>query len=59
VRYADYGNVYVKSERAAKDVMEMLKRLYAVLRLKINENKSGVIRLRSSQYLGATHGNKY
>ena len=52
VRYADDGNVYVKSERAAKDVMETLKRLYAGLRLKINESKSGVIRSRSSQYLG-------
>lgn len=52
VRYADDGNVYVKSERAAKDVMETLKRLYAGLRLKINETKSGVMRARNSQYLG-------
>ncbi|MDO8684347.1 MAG: group II intron reverse transcriptase/maturase, partial [Armatimonadota bacterium] len=52
VRYADDGNVYVKSERAAKDVMETLKRLYAGLRLKINETKSGVMRIRNSQYLG-------
>jgi group II intron reverse transcriptase/maturase len=52
VRYADDGNVYVRSERAAKDVMETLKRLYAGLKLKINEAKSGVIRSRNSQYLG-------
>ena len=52
VRYADDGNVYVKSERAAKDVMETLKRLYAGLRLKINETKSGVKRIRDSHYLG-------
>lgn len=52
VRYADDGNVYVRSERAAKDVMETLKRLYAGLRLRINETKSGVMRSRSSQYLG-------
>jgi len=52
VRYADDGNVYVKSERAAKDVMEMMKRLYAGLKLKINETKSGVMWIRHSQYLG-------
>jgi RNA-directed DNA polymerase len=52
VRYADDGNVYVKSERAANDAMATLKRLYAGLRLKINETKSGVIRARNSQYLG-------
>ena len=52
VRYADYGNVYVKSERAAKDVLETVKRLYAKLRLRINETKSGVVRARDSQYLG-------
>ena len=52
VRYADDGNVYVRSETAALGVMETLKRLYAKLRLKINETKSGVKRARDSQYLG-------
>lgn len=52
VRYADDGNVYVRSEAAALGVMETLKRLYAKLRLRINEAKSGIKRARDSQYLG-------
>jgi len=52
VRYADDGNVYVRSERAAQDVMATLKRLYARLHLKINETKSRVTRVWGSQYLG-------
>ena len=52
VRYADDGNVYVQSERAAQDVMATLKRLYARLHLKINETKSRVTRVWGSQYLG-------
>ncbi len=52
VRYADDGNVYVRSERAAKDVMATLKRLYAKLRLKVNETKSQITRVWKSQYLG-------
>lgn len=52
MRYADDGNVYVKSERAANDVLETLKRLYAGLKLKINETKSGITSMRNSQYLG-------
>jgi group II intron reverse transcriptase/maturase len=51
-RYADDGNVYVKSERAAKDVMETLRRLYAKLKLKVNESKSRVTRVWDSQFLG-------
>lgn len=54
VRYADDGNVYVRSERAAQDVMATLKRLYAKLRLKVNETKSRITRVWNSQYLG--HG---
>jgi len=46
------GNVYVRSERAAQDVMATLKRLYAKLRLKINETKSRITRVWASQYLG-------
>lgn len=52
VRYADDGNVYTRSERAARDVMETLKRLYAKLRLRVNESKSRVTRATLSQYLG-------
>ena len=52
VRYADDGNVYVKSERAAQDVMATLKRLYAKLRLNINEAKSRITQVWNSQYLG-------
>jgi group II intron reverse transcriptase/maturase len=42
VRYADDCNVYVRSKRAGARVMETLKRLYARLRLRINESKSAV-----------------
>ena len=52
VRYADDGNVYVRSERAAQDVMATLKCLYARLHLRINETKSRITRVWSSQYLG-------
>lgn len=52
VRYADDGNVYVRSEAAALGMLETLKHLYAKLRLKINETKSGVKLARDSQYLG-------
>jgi len=42
VRYADDGNVYVRSRRAGERVMELLRRLYAKLRLRVNESKSAV-----------------
>lgn len=42
VRYADDCNVYVRSRRAGARVMELLRRLYAKLRLRINESKSAV-----------------
>ena len=44
VRYADDCNVYVRSRRAGGDVMETLRRLYARLRLRVNEAKSAVAR---------------
>ena len=44
VRYADDLNVYVRSRRAGEDAMETLRRLYARLRLRINEAKSAVAR---------------
>jgi group II intron reverse transcriptase/maturase len=42
VRYADDCNVYVRSRRAGERVMELLRRLYARLRLRVNEAKSAV-----------------
>ena len=52
VRYADDCNVYVRSRRAGEDVMETLKRLYAGLRLRINEAKSAVARPWDRKFLG-------
>ena len=42
VRYADDCNVYVRSRRAGERVMELLRRLYARLHLRVNESKSAV-----------------
>jgi group II intron reverse transcriptase/maturase len=42
VRYADDCNVYVRSRRAGERVMELLRQLYAGLRLQVNETKSAV-----------------
>jgi len=52
VRYADDCNVYVWSRRAGEDVMETLRRLYARLRLKVNEAKSAVGRPWDRKFLG-------
>jgi len=52
-RYADDNNVYVKSMRAGKRVMESLKQfLEKKLRLKINEAKSCVAKVVERQFLG-------
>lgn len=42
VRYADDGNVYVRSRRAGERVMGLLTRLYTKLRLRVNTSKSAV-----------------
>jgi retron-type reverse transcriptase len=42
VRYADDCNVYVRSKRAGERVMQLLRQLYANLRLRINESKSAL-----------------
>jgi len=42
VRYADDCNTYVRSRRAGERVLKLLRRLYARLRLQINEAKSAV-----------------
>ena len=52
VRYADDLNAYVRSKRAGQDVMETLRRLYAGLRLRINEAKSAVAKPEDRKFLG-------
>ena len=52
VRYADDANVYVRSRRAGKRVMALLRRYYAKLRLKVNETKSAVASVFGRQFLG-------
>jgi RNA-directed DNA polymerase len=52
VRYADDCNVYVRSRRAGERVMQTLQRLYAQLRLRINESKSTVARPWDRKFLG-------
>ena len=58
VRYADDLNAYVRSTRAGADVMETLKRLYARLRLRINEAKRAVARPEGRKFLGYSFWNQ-
>jgi len=51
-RYADDCNVYVRSRRAGEDVLQTLRRLYARLRLQVNEAKSAVARPWDRKFLG-------
>ena len=51
-RYADDCNVYVRSRRAGERVMEGLRRLFAGLRLRVNEAKSAVARPWDRKFLG-------
>jgi len=51
-RYADDCNVYVGSKRAGEQVMDLLRRLYAVLKLQINEAKSAVASAFGRKFLG-------
>jgi retron-type reverse transcriptase len=51
-RYADDCNVYVQSRRAGERVMQALRRLYARLRLRVNESKSAVARPWGRKFLG-------
>jgi group II intron reverse transcriptase/maturase len=51
-RYADDLNVYTGSKRAANDAMATLKRLFAKLRLQVNESKSAVARVWERTFLG-------
>lgn len=52
VRYADDLNVYVRSKRAGEDAMRALRRLYARLRLRVNDAKSAVARPWDRKFLG-------
>jgi len=52
VRYVDDCNVYVRSQRAGEDVMVTLRRLYARLRLQVNEAKSAVAHAWTRKFLG-------
>ena len=52
MRYADDGNVYVRSKRAGERVMALLRRLYGDLKLRINESKSAVARVWDRKFLG-------
>jgi group II intron reverse transcriptase/maturase len=52
VRYADDCNVYVRSKRAGERVMSRMVKLYAKLRLKVNEKKSTVARVWERKFLG-------
>jgi group II intron reverse transcriptase/maturase len=51
-RYADDCNVYVRSRKAGKRVMELLRRCYDKLRLRINESKSAVTSVFGRKFLG-------
>jgi RNA-directed DNA polymerase len=51
-RYADDCNVYVRSKRAGERVMGTLRRLFAKLRLRVNESKSAVGRPHDRKFLG-------
>lgn len=52
VRYADDCNVYVRSQRAGERVLAALRQQYAKLRLRVNEAKSTVARVRDRKFLG-------
>jgi group II intron reverse transcriptase/maturase len=52
VRYADDCNVYVRSPRAGQRVMELLRRLFERLRLRVNESKSAVDLAKHRRILG-------
>jgi RNA-directed DNA polymerase len=51
-RYADDCNVYVSSRRAGERVMDWLRKLYAGLKLQINEAKSAVASAFTRKFLG-------
>jgi group II intron reverse transcriptase/maturase len=54
VRYADDNNVYVRTQKAAQRVLESLRKTYARLRLRVNEQKSAAARVWDRKFLGFT-----
>ncbi len=52
VRYADDCNIYVGSSQAGQRVMQLLRRCYDRLRLKLNESKSAVGSVIGRKFLG-------
>ena len=52
VRYADDLNVYVRSRAAGERVMAGLRRLFAKLRLRVNEAKSAIAHATERKFLG-------
>jgi group II intron reverse transcriptase/maturase len=55
VRYADDLNVYVRTKRSGERVMQAMRRLYARLRLRVNESKSAVARATERKFLGFSY----
>ena len=55
-RYADDCNIYIGSRKSGERAMALLRRLYAKLRLKINESKSAVASVIGRKFLGYTYG---
>ena len=51
-------NVYVGSRRAGEDAMQMLRQLYARLKLRVNEAKSAVDRPENRKFLGYSFWNR-
>ena len=52
-RYADDCNIYVRSERAGKRVLDSIKRFLAKkLKLKVNQQKSAVAKPQKRKFLG-------
>ncbi len=52
VRYADDGQVYVRSRRAGERVLALLRKLYRGLRLQVNESKTQVTQALKTKLLG-------
>jgi group II intron reverse transcriptase/maturase len=52
VRYADDLNIYVRTQRSGERVMNSLRKLFAKLKLRVNETKSKVRRATASKFLG-------
>lgn len=52
VRYADDANIYVRSHKAGKRVMALLRKSYARLHLTVNEAKSAVASVFGRKFLG-------